>query len=56
MKITTCTVYQLKNDTAKVYKHGEDDYSVYFVNAECSVRGTYADVMQEIEDARKAGV
>lgn len=32
-------------------KFGPDDYGVSFHNANCSVRGTLLDVMQEINEA-----
>lgn len=43
--------HELMHDIAKVYKHGENDFSVYFVYADYSVRGTYEDVQNEIAEA-----
>lgn len=38
----------MKNEKIIVTRHGVDDYSVYFTAADCSVRGTYKEIMQEI--------
>lgn len=34
-----------------LWEHGKNDWSVFFHNADCSVRGTLLDVIQEISRA-----
>ena len=35
-------------DAIEIYRHGKNDYEVYYCNADCSVRGTLAEVMEEL--------
>ena len=35
-------------EDAEIYRHGEDDYSVFFPVSDCSVRGTLKDVIREL--------
>ena len=52
MKATTKKVRIIKcgDDIAEIRKEGKgDDYSVYFRNADSSVRGTYANIMDEMK-------
>ena len=35
-------------DTLEIWRFGKNDYAVNFINNECSVRGTMADVLDEI--------
>ena len=53
MKITAVKVINVKNDVAEIRKHGEDDYSIYFRGADFSVRGTWADIEEEISLANE---
>lgn len=39
------------SETIEIWKYGEDDYAVYFRNADCSVRGTLLEIMKEINEA-----
>ena len=38
------------SDTIEICRYGEDDYSVYFENGDCSVRGNLIDIIHEIAD------
>lgn len=38
----------MENEKIIITRHGVDDYSVYFTMTDCSVRGTYKEIMQEI--------
>ena len=53
MKITAVKIINVKNDVAEIRKHGEDDYSIYFRGADFSVRGTWADIEEEISLANE---
>lgn len=33
-----------------ITKYGENDFDAYFVNSDCSVRGTKHDILQEIKE------
>lgn len=44
-------IWKAGDETITLTKFGTDDYSVYFHNADCSVRGTLLEVMQEINEA-----
>lgn len=44
-------IYKAGNETITITKFGPNDYNVYFHNADCSVRGTLLEVMQEINEA-----
>ncbi len=35
-------------DVIEVWRFGKNDYAVNFINADCSVRGTLAEVMDEL--------
>ena len=42
----------LKNETEEImiWRFGVNDYSAEFINAECSVRGTLKEIMEEISE------
>lgn len=35
-------------DVIEIWRFGKNDYAVNFINADCSVRGTLAEVMEEL--------
>lgn len=37
--------------TIEIWRWGDNDYSVEFIDDDCSVRGTLLEVMQELDDA-----
>ena len=47
------TKIALVNENAVVQRYGDDDYAVYFENADFSIRGTMQDIMQELVDMQK---
>lgn len=42
--------WKVGNETIEIWQYGLDDYSAYFVQADCSVRGSLLQVMQEINE------
>ena len=38
-------------ETIEIWRYGNNDYAAYFHNADCSVRGTFLEVMAEITTA-----
>lgn len=43
--------YRVGAEIIEIWCHKANDFSVYFFNADCSVRGTLLDVMREIDNA-----
>lgn len=42
------TTLKFEDETIEIWRYGRNDYSVNFINADCSVRGTLLQVMDEI--------
>ena len=43
------TIYFINGEMADVFRHGDNDYSIYFYNRDYSVRGSWLSVVNEIE-------
>lgn len=43
------TIYFINGEMADVFRHGDNDYSIYFHNGDCSVRGSWLEIANEIE-------
>jgi len=43
------TIYFINGEMADVFRHGNNDYSIYFHNGDCSVRGSWLEIVNEIE-------
>jgi len=37
-------------DTIVIHRYGVNDYSVYYKDGDCSVRGTFIDILSDIDD------
>ena len=37
-------------DTIVVHRYGVNDYSVYYKNGDCSTRGTFIDILNDMDD------
>ena len=44
-------IWKTGDETITLTKFGPNDYDVHFHNADCSVRGTLLEVMQEVNEA-----
>ena len=44
------TIIKIGSETIEIWRWGLNDYSVNFINGDCSVRGTLADIVIEIEE------
>ena len=47
------TIYFANGDKAIVHRYGINNYSIYFEDMDCSVRGTFLDVVNEIKAKEK---
>lgn len=45
------TTLRFENETVDIYRWGPNDYSAEFHMADCSVRGTLLQIMQELSAA-----
>jgi len=43
------TIYFADGELADIFRHGDNDYSIYFHNGDCSVRGSWLEIANEIE-------
>ena len=43
--------WTIRDKRVELWRYGQNDYSVNFVDDDCSVRGTLLEVAQEIDDA-----
>lgn len=44
------TIIFANGEVADIFRHGTDDYSIYLHNGDCSVRGSYLDIIEEIKE------
>ena len=44
------TTIKIGSETIEIWRWGLNDYSVNFINGDCSVRGSLASIIMEIEE------